>query len=385
MLSNLYLSLHTKIIFSPNISKIRNKSTCVGSLLSPLARNNSLLVNQNKALINPESFLKTGKIEGRILESIFPLNFSPWFLTGFTDAEGNFDFMFIKNERALAKTGIKFRFRITANYRDVVILCAIRNYFGAGTISSIRKDTKVVTFEIGSIEVIKNIIIPFFDKYPLKGTKYYDYLTWKNCFLDFLENKDNLDSKLLLIERLKTSKENLNRKKKEFLTPLAHLLDIDLNYISGFWNGDGTTTLVIKPDSFHEGFGSARAILSQHINNLPLLEAIKTHLGIGQIYTNKEMANLTISAKTDLKNILIPLFKKHPFYGAHAISFLKWSYIINYLFELNKDRSIFNKENQYEIINHVRDIWQDNTTQIYTDFTLEAKELLKKYHKKYDL
>ena len=30
------------------------------------------------------------------------------------------------NPKALAKTGIKFRFRIAANYQDIIILCAVK-------------------------------------------------------------------------------------------------------------------------------------------------------------------------------------------------------------------------------------------------------------------
>jgi hypothetical protein len=38
-----------------------------------------------------ESFLETRKVEGPVLGSTLPNAFSPWFLAGFTDAEGNFD------------------------------------------------------------------------------------------------------------------------------------------------------------------------------------------------------------------------------------------------------------------------------------------------------
>ena len=65
---------------------------------------------------------------------------------------------------ALANTGIKYRFRVSANYKDIVLLCAVNNYFGTGSVSTIRKGTDVLSIEISSIETIKNIIIPFFDK-----------------------------------------------------------------------------------------------------------------------------------------------------------------------------------------------------------------------------
>jgi hypothetical protein len=153
---------------------------------SSLIRYNSTNLNSNfiyssnlkfiKSLIDPNKFIDSRKIEGPVLDSLFPKNVSPWFITGFTEAEGNFDIQIFHNSKALAQTGIKFRFRISSNYKDIVLLCAIKNYFGKGNISLIRKDTGVVTLEVSSIEFIQNRIIPFFDLYPLKGTKYYDYL-----------------------------------------------------------------------------------------------------------------------------------------------------------------------------------------------------------------
>lgn len=56
-----------------------------------------------------------------------------------------------KSVRAIAETGIKFRFRITANFKDVGLLACIKNYFKCGTISIVRKDTLVVTLEISNI------------------------------------------------------------------------------------------------------------------------------------------------------------------------------------------------------------------------------------------
>ena len=59
-----------------------------------LIRHNSTInppnIYNNKVLINIESLLATGLIEGPVLNTKFPSSFSPWFLTGFTEAEGNF-------------------------------------------------------------------------------------------------------------------------------------------------------------------------------------------------------------------------------------------------------------------------------------------------------
>jgi hypothetical protein len=136
-----------KVMQNKNIITVRHNSTNSGSNI-----NNA--VTPEKTLINPESFLETRKIEGPVLDSKFPGNVSPWFLIGFIEAEGNFDISLINNVKALAKTGVKFRFRLFSNYKDVVLLAAIRNYFNGGNLSLIRKDTGVITLEISSIGVI---------------------------------------------------------------------------------------------------------------------------------------------------------------------------------------------------------------------------------------
>lgn len=342
---------------------------------------NTSLDSKGKALIDPSVFLDSGRIEGQVLYSTFPIKLSPWFLTGFIEAEGSFNILIFANPKALAKTSIKFRFIIAANYKDIVMLCAIRNYFNNGSISTIRKDTGVVLLEISSIEVIKNVIIPFLDNFPLKGTKYFDYLTWKNSFNDFLENRDSLDAKLLLIERLKEAKANLNRNKQEIKLPMEHLEVIDPNYISGFISGDGCVSVVTGPASFHEGFGRATLVITQHVHNKLLLEAIMNYFSVGTLTSVKSRpfeVNYVVSNKEDINNTIIPFFEKYPFYGLHSISFLKWSHIVRYLLKIREDKSIFNRLNKDTIISNVRTVWLDKSILLYNNLTIESKELCNK-------
>ncbi len=339
--------------------------------------------NQNfvKTLIDPNIFIESRKIVGPVLESTLPNDFSPWFLTGFTEAEGNFDISLFLNPKALAHTGIKFRFRLSANYKDIVLLCAIKNYFGSGQISLIRKDTGVITMEISSIEIIKNKIIPFFDKYPLKGTKYYDYLNWKDSFKDFIENKDHLNTKLSLIERLKYAKSNHNRNKLEFKIPIENLAVINPNYISGFVSGDGTFSLVTGPESFHKGFGRTILGITQHVNNKLLLEAILNYFSIGTVtsLTSKPNENTyVVSNKEDLNKKIIPFFEKYPLYGLHSISFLKWKYVVKYLLKIREDKNIFKRQDKQIILSNVRTIWLDKSTLLYNDLSINSEEILKK-------
>lgn len=334
--------------------------------------------------IDPNIFLEDRKITGTVLQSKFPDDVSPWFLTGFIEAEGNFDISVFPSPRALANTGIKYRFRVSANYKDIVLLCAVNNYFGTGSVSTIRKGTDVLSIEISSIETIKNIIIPFFEKYPLKGTKYYDYLSWKISFFDFLENRSNLDSKLKLIDRIKAVKQSMNNNKvAPIKLPLDNLINIDPNYISGFITGDGTFSLVTGPDSFNKGFGRSILGIFQHTNNKLLLEAIskqfklKAKPGLVCLKNIPDMTSFIISNKYDHINTIIPFFEEFPVYGQHAVSFLKWSLIIKYLLSLRVEGTMPRNLDKPYIISNIRKVWLDKSWLINTDLTFNKENIVK--------
>lgn len=331
-----------------------------------------------KVLINHNEISEDLKISGAVLLATFPNSISPWFITGFTEAEGNFDISIFSNPKALAGTGIKFRFRIALNSKDVVLLCAIKNYFNAGVISKVRKDTGVVTLEISSIDSIKNIIIPFFDSYPLKGTKYYDYVVWRDGFKDFLNSKDSLNTKISLIERLKSLKGEYNKSRTNHKVPVEHLINIDPNYISGLVSGDGSFSVVTGPTSLHRGFGRTVLVITQHTNNLKLLQAIISYFGvghIGKVASRPNLANLVITDKDVLVSKIIPFFNEHPVYGLHSISFLKWRYIVKLSISYRSNKALKSKVTTDLYMSQVRTIWEDSSALLYNDLSIYSKEL----------
>lgn len=333
--------------------------------------------NIPKVLIDVNKFKDEQKITGPVLNSNF--NPHPWFIVGFTEAEGNFDISIFNNTKALGSKGIKFRFRLTAKYLDVVLLCGIKNYFGSGTLF-FRKDTEVVTLEISSIDTIKTKVIPLFDKYPLKGTKYYDYLNWKKGFNDFLFNRDSLKLKLSLINRLEKIKLILNRNKKEFNIPIEHLQEMNGHYIAGFVSGDGSFSVVTGPESFHKGFGTTVFLITQHINNRLLIEAIMKYFDVGSlsvIDSRKDVINYRVTNKEHLTKVIIPFFEEYPVYGLHAVTFFKWKNIIKYLTDKKQDVN-----QKAKVISNVRAYWlEKESTSIFNDLRLNYDVLNKKIDK----
>jgi len=67
-------------------------------------------------------------------------------------------------------------------------MTSLIEYFGCG---NIYKSGVAFDFTVTKIKDLANIIIPFFDKYPLCGVKYQDYLDFVKV-LKLMENKSHL-------------------------------------------------------------------------------------------------------------------------------------------------------------------------------------------------
>ena len=100
----------------------------------------------------------------------------PHWISGFVSAEGNFDLRIPSTNSKLGYR-VQLRFRITQHSRDIRLMEKIVEYFGSGKIYKY-SGKSAVSFTIVDFSDITNIIIPFFNKYPIIGLKLYDYLDW---------------------------------------------------------------------------------------------------------------------------------------------------------------------------------------------------------------
>ena len=100
----------------------------------------------------------------------------PSWIAGFVSGEGNFD---VRIAQSTNKIGyrVQLRFRITQHERDIKLMKSIITQLGSGSIYKYPK-VPAVSITLVKFSDITNIIIPFFNKYPLLGVKLYDYLDW---------------------------------------------------------------------------------------------------------------------------------------------------------------------------------------------------------------
>jgi hypothetical protein len=281
---------------------------------------------------------------------------TPWFITGFSDAEGCFSIKIQPNVKLKTKWRVRPVFSITLHLKDLSLLEEIQKALGVGKIS---KSKTSVIYAVDSIKEMP-VIINHFDNYPLITQKISDYLIFKQCF-EIIKQGEHLTEKgLLEILGLKSS---LNLGLPDNLMKFLPKLTIkerprylfkgipDPFWISGFTSGDGSFHIVLRNSESKSGV-FARFSIHLHIRELEVLKGIASYL---KLYTTtlpskfleprekaeasiekrykeeetykkltilKKSVSLQITKFSDIVNIIIPFFNMYPILGVKSLDFL---------------------------------------------------------------
>jgi LAGLIDADG endonuclease len=94
----------------------------------------------------------------------------PWYVTGLTDGEGCFCVSLAV--RAKLRTGLEVRpsFSLSLNEKDLRLLEGLKAFFGCGWIRESKGD-RIFKYEARSIEDLNGVILPHFERFPLRGYK----------------------------------------------------------------------------------------------------------------------------------------------------------------------------------------------------------------------
>ena len=107
----------------------------------------------------------------------------PQWIAGFASAEGNFSILL---DKGVFKSLL---FKITQHQIDQVLLNEIKEYFNCGY-CYLRKKENIIDFKTTKFSEINEIIIPFFNNYPILGIKSLDFNDW--CLVsEIVKNKEN--------------------------------------------------------------------------------------------------------------------------------------------------------------------------------------------------
>jgi hypothetical protein len=99
---------------------------------------------------------------------------NPFWITGFTEAEGNFHIFAAKSSTHKTGYQIKLNFSIVQHSRDKILMENFVNRFKCGTVYK-EKNREIVKFYASKSSDIHAKIIPFFQKYPFQGYKLLSY------------------------------------------------------------------------------------------------------------------------------------------------------------------------------------------------------------------
>jgi len=244
----------------------------------------------------------------------------PYFITGLTEADGNFFIRKHRDSRARHGLTVGLRFKITMLDKELTLLKQVQSYFGVGNIYISKKG--VADYIVQDKEGIK-IIVNHFNKYPLRGTKYLDFLDFAKVLEMILNRYHNTyEGKMTILD----ISNNMNKSRKEFNIPNHNIkndssyMPINGHYISGFIAGDGSLFLKTKLN-----FSTMGIQISQHSNNTPLMEEIAEYFSptIPVIFHSENAVQITISGDKLWKDVIFVHFSKYPLHGSKLIQLEK--------------------------------------------------------------
>ena len=95
-------------------------------------------------------------------------------MAGFTSGEGCFLIKISKSKTKLGES-VQLEFQLTQHIRDENLMKSFISLFQCGTI---RKRHDALDFRVYKLSDMTDKIIPFFQKYPIRGVKALDFEDW---------------------------------------------------------------------------------------------------------------------------------------------------------------------------------------------------------------
>lgn len=251
-------------------------------------------------------------------KNINKANLTPRWVTGFTDAEGNFSINYTK-----VSGKISVAFKITQKDHSIDVLFAIKDFFQCGKVYTDNKKNGASKFQVSDKDSIINKIIPHFEKYPLITSKSLDYISFKEC-IELLNNKNrNLESIINIKNNMNRGRSDIERYK--YLNESLPII-IDPNWLQGFIDGEGC---------FYSYMGSNIYIntleISQSYHDILVLEAIKNFFHKGNIspkYDPCDFSQLKTKYKYTFKisnsEAVIEFISKYNMLTRKHLDYLDW-------------------------------------------------------------
>ena len=110
-------------------------------------------------------------------------------VVGFVDGEGCF-FVGI-NPHPEMKSGFQVlpEFTVVQHKRDVQLLFALKRFFGCGVVR--QNHDERMAYRVRGVDHLRERIVPFFEKHPLKTKKHLDFLKFRRVLM-MMERNEHL-------------------------------------------------------------------------------------------------------------------------------------------------------------------------------------------------
>jgi len=144
------------------------------------------------------------------------MDLHPQWIVGFVDGEGCFHVQINRSNTVKLGFQVLPEFVVSQHVRSIQVLYALKKHFGTGTVRKespkkgkngiVRQDGRI--YRVRNINFLRNTILPFFEKNPLKTAKHVDFLKFRDILL-LMEKEEHLTVEGL--ERIRKIKAEMNR------------------------------------------------------------------------------------------------------------------------------------------------------------------------------
>lgn len=261
------------------------------------------------------------------------MNLKPYYITGFTDAEGTFGLLILKGKGPLGLGLPRLVFKIGVHKREQVLLENIAAYFGVGKVYKDRADS--CQYLVQSIADLK-VIVKHFENYPLITQKRGDFELFRKAFYlvlakehlvrqgfqEYLNLRGSINGGNLL-QSLQAEYSNI----VPLPRPSFEFKGIpDPWWVSGFTDGDGCFRINFRKSVTYKSGACINLgfIITQHIRDLALIQSLVSYFNCGghSIATDSLSCEFHVYRIADILNIILPFFDKYPLKGAKREDFI---------------------------------------------------------------
>ena len=281
---------------------------------------------------------------------------NPWFVTGFTDAEGSFMIHFEKSKNFWR---IRPTFQIKLSIEDLSLLQKIKQFFLE--VGHITVTNTECVYKVRSISEL-SVIINHFNKYSLCTQKWGDFKLFSNVLNLLIEerplSKEGFSQILSYCSVLNTGLPVRVKEECSYDLGSRPILKFETipsgHWMAGFVTGEGSFSVVDSGKNISLSFR-----ISQHIRDENLLRHMVNYFNCGIFnYHNKEKSAGTFVVRRfdDNWNRIIPFFLEYSVLGVKKGNFQSWVLVASLIKEkkhldvegLKKIREITQKMNSFK-------------------------------------